>query len=865
MRLWCGMSVKGPEGNEPVEAALLRRALRGRYSIQDEIGAGGMAIVYRALDARHNRSVAIKVFRREITSAIGARRFEREIQLLSSLAHPNILPLFDSGEADGFVYFVMPYIARSLREVLAREKFLTLDVALRYAGEIGEAIDFAHAVGIVHRDIKPENILIEEGHAIVADFGVAKVVDAVGGSDATGSHLVIGTSVYMSPEQGSGDQNVDGRSDIYSLACVMYEMLAGTPPFTGGSAQAIQARKTLENMPSLRTVRANVAPEVERAVQRGLAPIPADRPQSAAEFVAELRSAKPRGWHLGAWMGGAAGVGALLALFLLSQRFGTRPLGASGTRVAVSEFTDRTGNVALASLGFMASDWITEGLQRLPHVSVVPMPAALEASRYLQSGGKMSVSALILGLRHETGADVVIVGSYYRSADSLIIQGRVMDAASGNVMVAVGPIVAAISQPMAAITELRTRLMGYFASASDERASAPDAITSAPPTYETYREFSAGMTSYLNSDFKGALVYFERATRLDSAFAPPLLFTSISLSNLGRYREADSVGHRLELERERLTPYYQDWLEYRLALLGGERPRALAAVRRLAAKAPGSKATYNLAVESLENGYIDNAIRALRSLAPDRGPMRGWVPYWVVLGAAHHLKGDYDAELSVGERARALYSSRLYAFRPSVRALAARGDTRETSLATILREAQLLKDDPYGTTLGALMREGSEEALAHDRPVVADSLRARSVVWYRERVRTHGAPADSLALSALLLSSGRAAEASTLLVGKDSMPQVMELRGLIAANAGRTEEARAIVRHLERNTGPYQFGARDLSRAKILSLLGDTAAALTALEAAISAGHEYDLWLHRAPEFASIRHTARFTILTHRK
>ena len=197
----------------------LGRALTGRYAVEAPIGAGGMAIVYRATDLRHGRTVALKVLRAEVAEAIGRERFLREIRILSGLTHPHILPLFDSGDSDGFLYYAMPFVTESLRDRLARETFLPLDDVLQFATEIGEALDCAHARGIVHRDVKPANILIEDGHAIVADFGIAKALDEA--STDTGTSVAVGTSAYMSPEQGSGTPHVDGRSDIYALACVV--------------------------------------------------------------------------------------------------------------------------------------------------------------------------------------------------------------------------------------------------------------------------------------------------------------------------------------------------------------------------------------------------------------------------------------------------------------------------------------------------------------------------------------------------------------------------------------------------------------------------------------------------------------------
>ena len=251
--------------------ARLSAALAGRYSIERELGRGGMAYVFLAHDLRHNRSVAIKVLRPELAAALGPERFLQEIALAASLAYPHILPLLDSGNANGLLYYVMPHVeGESLRARLDREPQLPLDDTLRIGQEVAGALDYAHRHQVVHRDIKPENILFQDGHALVADFGVARALTGAGTRPLTHSGFTVGTPSYMSPEQAAGDAQVDGRSDVYSLGCVLYEMLAGEPPYTGATAQAIIAKRFSEPVPHLRTLR-DVPEPVERAITRALA------------------------------------------------------------------------------------------------------------------------------------------------------------------------------------------------------------------------------------------------------------------------------------------------------------------------------------------------------------------------------------------------------------------------------------------------------------------------------------------------------------------------------------------------------------------------------------------------------------------
>src|SRR2546427_4203426 len=272
--------------------ARLQAALADRYAIERELGRGGMATVYLAQDLKHRRLVAIKVLKPELAAALGPERFLREIETAARLNHPHILPLHDSGEADSFLYYVMPYVeGESLRERLTREGQLPLDDALRIAREVASALSHAHSHDIVHRDIKPENILVSGGEAVVTDFGIARAITAAAGDTLTGTGIAIGTPGYMSPEQTTGGARLDGRSDIYSLACVLYEMLAGDPPYVASSAQAVAARQSMDPVPRLRTVREKVPAAVEQVIGQALAKVPADRFVTVAAVAEALQAA----------------------------------------------------------------------------------------------------------------------------------------------------------------------------------------------------------------------------------------------------------------------------------------------------------------------------------------------------------------------------------------------------------------------------------------------------------------------------------------------------------------------------------------------------------------------------------------------
>jgi eukaryotic-like serine/threonine-protein kinase len=273
----------------------LSGALRARYALDGEIGAGGMATVYLARDLKHDRKVALKVLHPELSAVIGSERFLTEIRVTAGLQHPHILPLFDSGEADGLLFYVMPFVeGESLRARLERERQLPVAEAVRIASEVADALEYAHKRGLVHRDIKPENVLLHEGRALVADFGIALAVQQAGSAGRmTQTGLSLGTPQYMAPEQAMGERGVDARADVYALAAMTYEMLAGEPPFTGPSSPAILAKVLTERPRPLRVGRPSVPEHVEAAVERGLEKLPADRVQSALALAEALAGARP--------------------------------------------------------------------------------------------------------------------------------------------------------------------------------------------------------------------------------------------------------------------------------------------------------------------------------------------------------------------------------------------------------------------------------------------------------------------------------------------------------------------------------------------------------------------------------------------
>ena len=453
--------------------AELNAALAGHYIVDRELGRGGMSLVYLARDVKHERFVALKTLRPEIAVALGHERFLREIKLAARLQHPNILPVYDSGEAAGRLFYVMPFVeGESLRDRLVREPQLPLDDALQIAREVADALTYAHVHDVVHRDIKPENIMLSGGHAVVTDFGIARAINMAGGESLTQTGLAIGTPAYMPPEQVVGSKHVDGRADLYSLACVLYETLAGQPPFTGPNAQAVMARHSLDAVPRLKVVRGAIPDDLEKAIERALEKVPADRYQTPAEFsqaltkastgrisrVTAARRGVPAWRRPGALI--AMGVVALaIAAWLLLGRRRAPALATTSMdvrRVAVLYFQDLSPDT---SLGVLA-DGLTEGLiDQLSQVRTLDVISRNGVIPYRRSELPRDSIARALG------AGTIVEGSVEPVRDRVRVTIRLVDGASGADLLRR----ATVEQPSANPLGIRDTLAGEVARALRER------------------------------------------------------------------------------------------------------------------------------------------------------------------------------------------------------------------------------------------------------------------------------------------------------------------------------------------------------------------------------------------------------------
>ncbi|MEJ2186580.1 MAG: serine/threonine-protein kinase, partial [Gemmatimonadota bacterium] len=618
--------------------------LTDRYRIERELGRGGMATVYLAEDRRHARKVAIKVLRPELAAVLGAERFLQEIRVTANLTHPHILPLHDSGEAAGFLYYVMPFVeGESLRQRLDREHQLPIDEAVSITREVADALGYAHSHGIVHRDIKPENILLESGHASVADFGIALAVAAAGAERLTATGVVVGTPAYLSPEQASGEQDLDGRSDLYALGCVAYEMLTGEPPATGRSAAAILARRLSEAPPSVRATRGTVPTDLDDILRRTMAPLPADRPRTAAALIAELdriatparRAREPgrkrRGLAIGAGVAVVAIAGAALIWGIRGQR--PSPTTAAANQVMVLPYDNRTGDASLDPVGAMVAEWVTEGLSRTGVVQVVPNVMVLQS--VAEARGRDGAFTLDR-VAQLTGSGLAVTGSYYRRGDRLEFHSEVVDVGSGQPLTNVATVSGPVDDPRIAIDSVRIRVMGALAARLSRLIGWELPPTAQPPTYEASRAYARGIEAWVLSDYDSAARAFEHAYALDTTYLRSLMLAMAGYGNAGEQAQADSLRRIIVDRQDELAPYDRYRMEFLNAGRRGDRPGALAAARSGVALVPYGTLRYGLVGALVSANRPHEALASLEDLHAHLPLAQKWAFFWGAQTRALH-------------------------------------------------------------------------------------------------------------------------------------------------------------------------------------------------------------------------------------
>jgi len=860
----------------------LRDSLAPHYDIERQIGAGGMARVFLAVEQHPHRRVAIKVIAPELSNRLLRERFIREVDLSSKLSHPHIVPIFSAGEAAGLFYYVMPYVeGESLRQRLLRERRLPLEAALHITRDVADALAFAHAQGIIHRDIKPENILLSGDHAIVADFGIARAISAAGALTLTQTGQAIGSPGYMSPEQALGTGDLDARTDIYSLGCVLFEMLAGEPPVPSFGERLIRNWGALEASEGLRRVAGREARGVKHAISTALAPLPDERFPTAGEFAAALggpahRTSVPTRGVLAGRRGrrltlAAGTLAAAAAAVVLAVR---RPAaGLNDRRVVVAVIENHTGDPSLDNLGHMAADWVTQGLAQTGLVEVVPSMSVMTASRASEGHGSAHLDAAGLrALGRETGAGTVVWGAYYRQGDSVRFQVQISAAKDGTVLRALDPVAGPLAQPLDAVEALRQRVMAALATLFDSRLSRWATTASQPPNFQAYQEFIGGLDRFVQFDMRGAIAHFERAVAVDTTFRLPLIFAANAHMNVGEFAVADSLGHALERHAGRFAPLDRAYLAWVLATCRGDGPEALRAARAMANLAPGSEALYLVAEDAMALNRPREAVDALVGLGPDRGFTRGWWVYWSDLTSAWHLVGDHRRELQAALEGLRRFPDNPQILATQVRALAALGRVEEMRRGVA---ASMNVPPMEGWAAADVLLLAAVELRAHGHAAAADTMLAQARDWLAARPPAEAASeAHQVRVALVAYTAGRLVDAQReferlaarggpgrsgsvggAAVMGDAWDQMDYLGyvGAVAARQGNRDQALRVAQTLERVTRPYLFGRPTVWRARIAALLGERDGAVALLREAFAKGYPHAHALHTDLAFEALR------------
>ncbi len=791
----------------------------GAYEVRGLLGRGGMATVYLAQDHKHHRRVAVKVLHAEVAAAVRREWFLREIDTAAGLHHPHILPLHDSGDVDGRLYYVMPHVeGESLRQRLSREGRIPLASARRIAQEVAGALDYAHRQGVVHRDIKPENILLQDGQAVVADFGIAGAIATGAVKAGTVSTIPpIGTPAYMSPEQVRGETVIDGRADVYALACVLYEMIAGQPLFTGTSVQQILARHSAEPLPPLHALTDSVPPSVERAVTRALAKEPGGRFSTAREFADALGTevagdapatstpaVNAKGWPRRLVAPGAIAI-VVTGLAVAVTR---EPTGLNAGRVLVTPFENLTGDPNLNSLGDLIANDLIRGLAATANVE-----EALDARSQTPSGGSLRLDAAGAGAAARAArAGYAVWGTYNRATrESLRVEAQVVDTRTGRAERAIGPMNIATPQGGPELEEVRTRVMAGVASLLD-----PDLQgTSVPATYQAYVEW-AGAAAAVNSctgDWTSCraqrLAHLQRAAAIDSDFTLPETSAALIYSHAGDCRSVDSVVVVLGPRLVRLPAVDRAQLQAATLVCRGDRLAALVQARSGLHESPSSRPlAVVVASLALQLNQPRLAIHTLERFRPS-GAVDLYEYFSVLLGA-YHRAGLYDRALRrvAEERKLASYDGQvtlqtLFASQEIV-SLAALG--RLSDLTRALDEAvgQFDAERRRSSVVGMMELAGLELA-AHGQAGAAKVVGDRAIAWIRRQPDEQQAtPEMRLLLASVLNDEGRWDEAYPVyrsLVAEDSNHVEGRLMlGDIASRRGDRREAEQAIRWLAAHT-----------------------------------------------------------------
>ncbi len=821
----------------------LRASISDRYVIEHEVGRGGMGAIYLAHELKHQRSVILKVLRPDVAAEVGRHRFEAEVRIAAQLAHPHIVPLLDSGEADGLLYFVMPRIpGETLRARLKQRGQLPVPDAMRLLRDIADALMHAHEAGVVHRDLKPENVLCSGDHAFLLDFGIAQWTEA-GETRITNTGHAVGTPRYMAPEQAAG-QAVDHRADLYAWGIVAREMLLGPRA----------------NELDIATSRSDVPPALASLIHRCLVPDAKHRPRSAGTLVAALDAIMSGGGALPLPPAGheatprrpmlrIAGWGIAAAALMAATWLLVRPpttLGAGDLRmpIAVAPFRDESADSGLAIRGRLAGAWITQGLHETGLFQVVPWPAVLEAT----DGAPDALGAM----RERLAVGTVVSGSFFQTGDELALQVEVRDARRGTLLAALRPVTVPRDSSALAIRLVRERVMGALAARRDPRFAGVAALLEHPPTFESYRAFERALGDFNAQRYRESIPGFRRAFELDSGFISPVVYAAQAAWNTTQLPLLDTLLATLDARRSELTDYHDGVRTFLRAVYSGDGVTAFDAASRAARLAPQSRAAFDAGVVAFWLGRPVEARERLEALDPDRGAMLGWPSYWTNLAHARHLTGDHGGEVRAAQRMRIRHPATRVAWTLEARALAALAATAGSpdakraalrSLDSLLAVADTLDADTYWSR-GSMLTVAGEELSAHGDTTTGRVYLVRAEEWLRGRLALDGENIDHLFWrGTALYSLARFPEAHAVLARHRALVpdrrSSAELEALAAERMGR----RGAFEALPPSTS-YGLAERYVAESRLAAARGDAGVARDRMRDALRAGYRRWPWLH---------------------
>ena len=854
--------------------ARLQSALADRYRIERELGAGGMATVYLAHDLKHDRPVALKVLRQELAAAMGAERFHREIQIAAKLQHPNILPLLDSGEAGGLLFYAMPFVeGQSLRERLAREGALPVGDAVRILRDVVDALTEAHAHGVVHRDIKPENIMLRGRHALVTDFRVAKAVsEATGRQTLTTAGVALGTPAYMAPEQASADPHLDHRVDIYAVGAVAYELLTGRPVFMGTTPQMVLSAHVTEAPVPLTKLRETVPRALEALVLRCLEKQPADRWQSAEELLPQLEAlATPSGGItptdtqpvvapslVRRRIPIAAGVTAAAVLLVAAGawalwRSHARAANAADVRepVLVLPFEARVTSNALRDVGELAADRIESGIVAAALGGLKPRRTVLGTSQ-LGAATQQALSQIA----KSSGAATLVTGVIYQRGDTLEVQSQVVRSRDVKAIFSLPAERGPVSNPGRVLDAAKERILGAVAFYLSPQFRNYDAALYRPPSsLALFRLWSRADQLFFQQKYAESVPIYREILRQDSTQYLIAAFFASASEYSGRPGQIDSLVRKTESRRARLTRGETAFLDFIATWNQSPEDEWRAAIAGF--RVDSTFFAYPAIWAAVRTNHLSEAPRfyRLRDTLSNWG--RDWEGWYKVEADALHGIGRYDEELALAREARRFDPSSLAYVGMEAEALVALG--KMTELEQLLTASRALPD--YRAP-GALMNGVAAELVEHRTWDEARRMWERALAWDMalppER-RQDQAVQRNIAIGSYYLA--HYAEAAKLFADLarefPDDPFYTNSAARIAAARGDTAAALARVEQLRRDT----LRNNGVQVARIFALLGRKAEAVAALRDYLNRGGRYDFWHANNLELMALRDYPPFKAL----